>query len=250
MKYLHALRSFVVVGLSIVVLQLVGWTQPVQVVVRAGVAPVQLVSVQILQTLSAPVLSVPRWYRSQQRLEELQKNYAELQAQASQVERLERENEQLRTLLESSGARQSILAAPIVSYALPTIAAGSEHGVKPEQVVLSNGVLLGRVSSVSERMAQVVLLSSKQAEPILAETETGVQGLVQGTGSQVVFTQVQVADEVPFGSTLTAVGQPGIPPGAYLGTTANSVSRPSAPVQTFSVDQVVSFYSSAVVEVE
>lgn len=250
MKYFHAVRSFIVACIVLVFIQGAGWAHPAQVAFRHSIQPVQIQTVQLFEYITQPALSIPRWYRSQQRLERLEAEFAQLQSQASKVAQLEKENAQLRAVLETKGTTQGVLAAPIVSYAVPTIAAGSVDGVREDQVVSSNGVVLGRVTAVSEHTAQVTLLNSTQVEPILAETETGVQGLVQGTGRQVVFTQVQVSEEVPVGSMVTAVGQPGIPQGAFLGTTAGVISSSSAPVQTVILDQVVSFYTTALVEVE
>lgn len=250
MKYIQAGRSFVVTLIVLIFLQGVGWARPAQDVLSFMVQPVQVHALAVFTSATQPILSVPRWYRSQQRLQRLESEFAELQSTASKVAQLEKENAQLRTLLEAKGAIKGVLAAPIVSYAVPTIAAGSAEGVRTDQVVTSSGVVLGRVTAVSEHTAQVTLLNSTQVEPILAQTETGVQGLVQGTGRQVIFTQVQVSEEVPVGSKVTAVGQPGIPHGAFLGTTAGVVSSSSAPVQTVTLDQVVSFYTTALVEVE
>ena len=248
MKYVWV--GFIGVGILLSILQQIGWAALVQATTHPVVLPIQQKTLGILRSIEAPIVSVPRWYRSQARLAELQVQYSSALARISDVERLERENEELRKLLSSNTQVQRIIAAPIVSYSLPTIAAGSEAGVQEGQLVYSSGTVLGHVTKISPRSAQITLLSSKNAEPILAETDTGVQGIVKGTGTRIILTQVMTSDQLIPGSRITAVGQPGVPPGAFLGTVGQITSRSSEPVTTATVDQITSFYTAVLVEVQ
>lgn len=245
-----AITAFLIVGVLVGVLEKVSWAQALQNSTAQVVLPLQQLTVRTTRTLERPVVSIPRWYRAQARLEALQNEYAEALARTSELERLERENTQLRQLLESPSTERRTVAAPIVSYAVPTVAAGSQDGVQEGQLLYSNSTVVGRVAEVHERSAQVVLLTSKQSEPILAQTDTGEQGLLQGTGTQVIFTQVSITSQIPAGSSLTAVGQPGVPPGSFLGVTRQTTSRESEPVQTLLVDQLTSFYTTALIEIK
>jgi len=205
---------------------------------------------------TATVLELPFFVLEQERenaaaTAELKKSYAHALARLSELEAVEKENQALRAVITQTSGKveKKRLAAPVLSYALTAVALGSDDGVQSGALVYIADVLVGRITTVSRDQAQVQLFSSRDAEPVLVITESGIEGLLVGTGKRTELTQIPIQAVVTQGERLTTVGQPGIPPGQFVGIVA-SVSQPAtAPMQTAVIDQLQSFYAASLVEI-
>ncbi|MEX0895581.1 MAG: rod shape-determining protein MreC [Patescibacteria group bacterium] len=247
----QAILLYIITMISLVLFELVGWSSELERLVSRAVIPLAERTAFQVRVVTAPLSSIAVAYRAQTNLEVLQQNHAVALAKLSQLEQLEKENEELRQLIENRhlDLSERIVVTPIASYTQPTLSAGAEQGVRTGQLVSSNGVLLGRVRSVSDRQAAVELLIQPSVENVIVQLETGEQGVLEGRGSFAVVTHLQQGTQVEAGMRITTLGQPGIPQGILVGVVGRTLTDPTAPFVTAQIDQLTSFYTAALVEV-
>lgn len=216
------------------------------------------VTVPVLSTVTKGVLwaetpfyVVQNAFRATRRIQDLELRYSMALAETSELKALEKENEALRALLENSDRTlvNNIITKPIVSFADPTIAVGSAEGVRSGSIVLIGKTVVGSVSEVAEHTAKVNLLFQQNVSPIVAVTESGVEGLLVGDGKRLVLTEVARDAEVSIGQRVVTLGQPAVPPDLLLGQVVAIESNPADPVKQVILEQVVDFYQARVVEV-
>ncbi len=116
---------------------------------------------------------------------------ARLLGEVRDLKSLERENEQLRGALGfATRAQRDLIPAEVISrsrdgwWQTIRINKGAEHGVAPDQAVISVDGLVGRVASVSARTAEVLLISDPTCRVAGQILRTGSFGLVAGRGPQ------------------------------------------------------------------
>jgi len=186
-------------------------------------------------------------------LKQLEGNYAESLSKLNELDALKAENEELRNILGTTSRKleqKTIVGAPIVSLAYPAVGVGSVDGVREKDMVLINDVLVGTIDQVTEYQSRVSLLSSKRKNRILVRTESGVEGVIDGDGRNVLLTHIPQSIEVKEGERVMTVGQEGIEKNVLIGTIKKIDNDPSQATQTFVVSQLVSFYNAVLVEVK
>lgn len=190
----------------------------------------------------------------QQTLELSKAELADKLQQFSDLDQLRQENENLKAAL---GLKQSksltetrVAAQPVPALSQPKISLGSSAGVTVGALVFSpEGILLGRVSQVEKEVSLVSLLNSSQFFPVLAKTQTGVQGLVISQGSRLKLSEIPQEVLVKAGESVVTLGQEGIPPRLPLGVVADVRAPATAATQEISIDQLTDFYQLPVVMV-
>jgi cell shape-determining protein MreC len=213
--------------------------------------PLWQVGSSVYYALSSPL----RWSSSSaqaaRRIQDLEFRYSEALAQLSELQRLKEENEALRILVENSPRSEGsrLVTAPILSYGTPYVGVGSQEGAQPGAVVLAASTLVGMLDQVSEHQSQVRLLTHAQAQPLLAVTESGVEGVVKGTGSRVVLTEIAKDATLTVGERVVTAGQKGIDGDIFIGRVSSITNEPSASTQTAVIEQLITFYETKVVEI-
>ncbi len=116
---------------------------------------------------------------------------ARLLGEVRDLKNLERENEKLRGALEfSSRARRDLIPAEVIArsregwWQTLRINKGSDQGVAVDQAVISVDGLVGRVASVSDRTADVLMLSDPTCQVSAQILRTAAFGIVSGRGPQ------------------------------------------------------------------
>jgi rod shape-determining protein MreC len=195
------------------------------------------------------------WKTTARRVQDLELKLAHAQAQLSQLDQLQAENSELRQLLNSSDRNfnQVTITRPIVSLAQPAIFFDQSFGGQPlvrvGAPVLVKETLVGLVSKIDASLAYISLLWQEETPLILVETQTGVQGILRGNGKYVLLTEVPTDQELIIGERVTTTGQEGIEQGLYVGEIQSIQSGHSSAVKTAIIQQYVSFYETALVEV-
>ncbi len=251
-----AMQSRQIVGLlvlviSIFMLERVGWAARLQEQTVTWLQPIEFFGMHTAEVLEFPFYIIEHEHKNLEEVQNLKRSYATALAKLSELESVQKENEALRAVIAASPGHteKKRLAAPVLSYALTAVAMGSADGVSEGDLVYISDVLMGRIVRVQKTQSELVLFSAREAEPVLVQTESGVQGLLVGTGKRTELTQVPVQLTISPGERITTVGQQGIPPGQFVGIVA-SVAQPStAPTQTAVIDQLQSFYTVPVVEI-
>lgn len=128
------------------------------------------------------------------------------------------------------------------------IQAGTKHGVRAHQAVISPEGLIGRVSEVSERHARVLLLSDSNSHiPVVGE-KGRQKAMLSGHGhGDLMLRYVERGDQFAVGERLVTSGDGGLlPPGILVGTVnaveGTSVSvRPLADIDAASIVTVIDY---------
>lgn len=241
----------VVILVCLVISEYVGLVTPIRGVGERLLQPVWSLGSTIYYGLSWPVHWSSSSSQAARRIQDLEFRYSEALAQLSELDRLKEENEALRALIENSPRSEGsrLVTAPILSYGTPYVGVGSQEGAQVGAVVLAAQTLVGMLDQVSEHQSQVRLLTHAQAQPLLAVTESGVEGVVRGTGSRVVLTEIPKDAQLQVGERVVTTGQKGIDGDIFIGRISSVTNEPAAPTQTAVVEQLVTFYETKVVEI-
>ncbi len=189
----------------------------------------------------------------QARLDELERENAELRAQLRTSELARNRAAELDALLRIAGAgqyrtvpAQVIAVGPAQGFAsTATIDAGEIDGLRPEMTVLNGDGLVGRVKSVTRTTALVVLLKDATSS-VGARLEGSMDlGILTGDGTdtlalRVLDPQVTIAADdrvVTFGSSGGSPYVPGVP----IGAVSRVESTPGQLVRLATVKPYVDF---------
>ncbi|MEA2056277.1 MAG: rod shape-determining protein MreC [Patescibacteria group bacterium] len=194
---------------------------------------------------------INKMHHSARRIQDLERKLTEAEANLSELGRLQKENQELRQLIENNDRKlaETKISRPVLSFAQPAIALGSESGLNKGSAVLVAQTLVGTISKVEENLAYVNLLWQSETNPILAKTESGVEGLVVGKSRRVILSQVPLEADIKVGERVVTVGQKGISPDIYIGNIRSVETGPCAAVKQAVIEQYVSFYEAKLVEV-
>ncbi|NCN45237.1 MAG: hypothetical protein AUK08_01990 [Candidatus Pacebacteria bacterium CG2_30_36_39] len=240
------------IGISVLLLESVGWLLPVQNLTYGYVVkPMKHWWVQQSTKVTSTVGLVSKLFNAAAHIQDLESRLADAAASLTELDSLKTENKELRYLLENTDRPQgrTLITRPVVAFAKPAVAGGLDLQLEKNSLILSRETLLGQISEVGNFESQVTLLYEKEATPILAETDTGVQGIVRGDGRKLLFTEVARTANLIVGQRVITVGQPQVEQGILIGKIVAIENNMTASVQTAVIEQYVSFYESPVVEV-
>ena len=133
--------------------------------------------------------------------------HRQLQAQLTE---LQTQNQQLRALLDMQQdlSREGVAAAVVGRSAdrwwkQLTLGKGSAHGIKPGDIVMAPGGLLGRVEAVTAHTSRVLLVSDPSSRVGVTLSRTRAMGILRGLGSRLAVleffertTDIQVGDAI------------------------------------------------------
>lgn len=233
--------------------EFVGWFDGVRTFGQKYAVPVSTFNTRVVERLLDPYEHFIFTFNKSRYLEQLEEKHAQTLAQLTELDQLRLENEELKKLLGAGDRKldqKTIIGAPIVSLAFPAVGVGSADGVVANDMVLINDVLIGTIDVVTEYQSKVSLLSSRRKNRILARTESGVEGVIDGDGRNVLLTHIPRSIEVQEDERVMTVGQEGIEKNIFIGIIQKIDHSPSDATQTFVIQQFVSFYSAVLVEVK
>lgn len=156
------------------------------------------------------------------------KENQELLAENAMVKDMKNENAVLREQLNLIPRdKYNLIAAFTISYD-PNgtgnwleINKGSEDGIVPGMpVIVSKGILIGRIQQVSSKSSQVMLLTNPKSTVNIMDVETNAKGVAKGEyGLGVMFDMVLQTDSINVGDSIITSGIGGeMPRGLYVGT--------------------------------
>lgn len=241
------------VFVALVVAQLTQSAQSMQWVVARQLAPLQSTGVTVTQQLNQATDSFFSYFHTAKDMATLRYELSQQEAKLAELDQLRTENAQLREALglaEKQTNVRRIVALPILSYPYRLVEIGSDTGAQVGQLVLVDGTLVGRLTEVSPAISRVTILSDRSSTPIVATTNLGQRGVIRGTGSSVLFTEVAQTSTVSVGDRILTAGQADMPSGLFIGTVRSEITEPTDGVRTFVVEQVQSFDTAQVVAIE
>lgn len=243
------LAIFLVIGVGL--FEFLGLLEPMKSLGQKLTIPFLETNSKIVTVLAQPYRNLKISRKAVRRVQDLEIKYAEVSAQLGELEALRAENKELRNLLENSDRKlqKTVLSAPIISLAQPSISVGMADGVNQGNIVIGSQTLLGTVSRVYENQSEVGLLSHLNSQPILAKTESGVQGLIIGDGKRVLLSEIPIDEEIKINDRVVTLGQKGVPRDIFIGRVRSIEREPHSSVQVAVIEQFVSFYEILVVEI-
>lgn len=249
-NFVPELSFFVAIFIAVLV-QLTGLVPTLHSFTNSFVNQPLVLASKVVWWVEAPIRVFEHSVDNYVENELLKHQLVQLQASAAEVQKLREENEALRELMALPVATGSaIRGVPITSYAQPTVAVNSNEGIRQGSLVSNSGILLGLVKAVEEKRVTVTLVHEVPMPPILVRTDTGAKGILKGTGRRIEVSALDPKVEVPVGSRVTTVGQPGIPAGVLIGTIQELIHNPTDPEQKAVISSPVSFYDSVTVDID
>jgi len=243
------------VGLILILLSFAGVSNNLTQWGHCQLQPLLRFNVRVMTEAYRSTNNIRTWKTTARRVQDLELKLAHTQAQLSQLDQLQAENSELRQLLNSSdrSLNRVTITRPIVSLAQPAIffdqSFGDQSLVRVGSPVLVEETLVGLVSKIDANLAYISLLWQEETPLILVETQAGVQGILRGNGKYVLLTEVPTDQELIIGERVATTGQEGIEQGLYVGEIQSIQSGHSSAVKTAIIQQYVSFYEVALVEV-
>lgn len=123
-----------------------------------------------------------------------------------------------------------------------TIDAGAENGVRPGQVVLANGFLVGLVETVSSSSSRVTLITDVNLKLPVTLQETRAQGIISGALEGLTLSDIAIDEEVAEGEPiLTSSLANFVPADIPVGFVGEEVSSESEVLQKFRIASPISF---------
>jgi cell shape-determining protein MreC len=245
-------EQITIIGVVLLIMELLGLVKPVQgFLFNSLFVPGQNLVVRVTNQSLTNLYAVRKVFNSAVHIRDLEARLAESTAALTELQTLKRENQELRFLLENTDRPQTrtYLTRPVVSLTKPAIAGGQDLQLAVGSLVLSRETLLGQLSKINQHESQVTLLHEKEATPILAETESGVTGIIRGDGKKILLTEVAKTDQLVVGEKVYSLGQNQVEQGILIGQISFINQDLTSSVQTALIEQYVSFFESAVVEV-
>jgi cell shape-determining protein MreC len=252
------LQRSLVIGAMVIILfflEALNITQPITNLGQSAITPVLQFNVRLASSFYQFFYQLRGWQSTARRVQDLEIKLAHTSAQLSELEFLQKENQQLREMVGSvdRDSDKVIISRPILSMAQPAvglpIGKDSDLEVRPGLAVLAENTLVGVVTSVKSNAAYIGLLWQKDMPLVLAQTQDGVQGILTGDGRRVLLTEIPVDQEIEIGERVITTGQEGIAQGLYVGEIRSIRSGHSSAVKTAVIEQYVSFYEVSLVEI-
>jgi cell shape-determining protein MreC len=246
--------SCVCVIVVIFLVEVAGFLGPVRQAGEFLATPFLKVGSNLSAVISLPYRVMRANIGAYQRIKDLQREYDKVSAQLSEIDNLRAENQELRTLLNSQATNTHIdtsnrTVAAILSYGQPQIERSNQEVVNEGALIFIGTTVIGKVGKVSARFAEALLLSQSTGATLLVKTESGVSGIAQGNGKEVLITQLPIQNEIKEGERVVTVGQVGVPADLYVGRVQRIEKKAGEATQRASLDQGVNFYESRFVEV-
>ncbi|KKQ44305.1 MAG: Cell shape-determining protein MreC [Candidatus Moranbacteria bacterium GW2011_GWC2_37_8] len=160
--------------------------------------------------------------------EELMKNNQQLLTEKALLRDVDNENAILREQLDLLPRGSYELTGAFVVSQDPNgmgnwleIDKGSSDGIeKGDSVIVSRGILIGRVQEVNVKTSKVVLLTNPASTVNVTSLKNGTKGVVKGEyGLGIIFDMILQTDAINIGDEVITSGiGGGIPRGLYVGT--------------------------------
>ena len=235
-----ATRLVFYAALSLLLMALdVRWhvAQPLRRTIALAIEPATLVARLPVQLADGVVSHFASLQRTQAELDAQRRAVVELSLQASRAAALQRDNDELRTLLQlqRSVPLQSLAAQVTAQVADPysrklLIDKGSIAGVAAGSPVMDRGGLLGQITAVQPFDAQLTLITDRDSTVPVEVVRNGLRGVLVGDAGSTpggIELQWQAANaDLRAGDVLVTSGLGGVYPAGLEVARISAVLRP------------------------
>lgn len=185
--------------------------------------PVQIGLDRTVKKITYELNTITEIGRIRDRNRDLEYNSALLSAENIKLKALESENKILREQLQSK--IKTKLLTPVNTIGFSQIGGakylmidqGSNNGVRRDQLVVLNEILIGKIEAVGPVSANIILTTHPEFK-IPANTQRGTKGLAVGRYQQEVrLTKILPEEKVEVGDQVQTSGEAGFPKGLIIG---------------------------------
>lgn len=195
--------------------------QPIKLPVEKGFASLSQVSGQFGQVIMMPWKMLIGYHQDQSRIEQLETMLAQTNVDKSRLIQLEIENNDLRQLIDSPRPENwSYVLAPVLGSENGhlLLGVGQSSGISQGDTVTYQEHLVGSIVSVSANLSRLRLITHPDKRVAVRIRGSGVDGLIQGKGTQVMLVQILQSTTLQSGQLIVSSGIDGHQPGLVIGT--------------------------------
>jgi rod shape-determining protein MreC len=234
----------VAVGAVLMLLGLLGQLGPVRWVFDHTVAPAARGLSSLGSTAGEAMANLGQVKDLARDNARLEHENADLRQRLAADAETRRDNELLRKQLglEVAGAPRQV-AAEVTAFQpdsyrqFVTINKGSQAGVQPGMVVVSEGVLVGTIAEVQPSTARIMLVTDPEFKLTAKDQDTAATGIIRGQlGRGLLLDKIGQTDTVKPGDTVTTDGLSGlVPAGVFIGQVESVDTRANVVFQSAQV---------------
>lgn len=208
-----------------VVLNLLGWLR-ISASIGQTLRPLSRPLTATGQAFGGWLSELPQFNSLRQHNRVLEQENSELRAQVSQLREIETINQQLREQLSFPLSTQlSVVGADVVSFHPDStrdrmlVNRGSDSGLMTGMPVTFAGSLVGKVSQVSTKTSQVLLILDPSFRALVVDQQTNTPGIIKGqAGGSVLMERIPQTEALNIGDTVVTNGLDGeFPAGLIVG---------------------------------
>jgi rod shape-determining protein MreC len=198
-------------------------------------APIQIAITKITTPVEDFLSSLPELFSSQEKNLLLQKEIEVLRAENARLKEQEIENEQLKKLLKSAEQTNFdvklayvIGRSPISWRAIAIIDIGANDGIQIGMPVISSAGLVGKVVGVSNKTAEVQLITDQYSSISARDQSTRAVGLIEGNiNGTINFNLIAKDQQIAKGDIIVTSGFGGVfPKGILIGNVEDVQDKP------------------------
>lgn len=249
--HLRLWRWLILLAVFCAVLEYVGFFNAPRAWWAENITPLTQVSFNLTNLLKWPQLILTTWWEDKNEILKWRSVCSLTTEQLAELDQLRAQNAELKTWLTGQTKSQlpKLWGVPILSHNFPAVLVPQNSTVKLGQMVLIGNTFMGRIGSVMDNQARVILLSDNLSKPVLAQTERGETGVVMSVGGVVTLTQIPITADIREGDMVVTMAAEQIPAGVLIGRIKKIVATPNQPLKQAALEQYVSFLSASAVEI-
>ncbi|MGR3310798.1 MAG: rod shape-determining protein MreC [Candidatus Brocadiales bacterium] len=192
----HVIIILLAISLLLLLTLPVGISSRIKMVIASPLTPLQKITFQLGTTVNGYLRNFFYLWKKVDEHQELKKKVFSLQNKVVQQQFIiNKKNKELKNLTyfyESSlggDKKEKPVVATVIGYDVSDfrksiiIDAGSKHGVVMDNVVISDGVLVGRISKLGNSSSRVQLITDPASRVPARVLETRNRGIVEGTST-------------------------------------------------------------------
>jgi rod shape-determining protein MreC len=233
-----------------IVLRLVGALAPIEGAARVVLLPVVRLSASIGGGIGSLLHRDPEAPELREKVTELEARLSSLTVDYVRLRALEEENRSLQALTEylTESGYDHVAARVIARSGDPQTATvlidrGSRDGIETGMaVIVGEGIFVGKVTSLKERVATVTLVSDERSRIAAAKSgEHRLLGLVEGRGNEVAHLTLvpQAEDLKPDDVIVTSGTEDKIPADLVIGLVNDIDGKPTDPFKNAALEPLV-----------
>lgn len=229
-RTLYLLVALVLVSLALILLSQGRYLQPIESIAGQVFNPIQQAAHNVTSGVGSWVGSIGQGHALGEENKQLRTAIDRLTSDNTSLQALQRENDQLRSLLKFQTTRpeltgvvaRSIGGDPTGQMEILTIDRGSKEGITEGMAVVSpGGVLIGQISAVKPERSTVLLITDVSSSLPVVTQRTQKPGILMGQwqkGGRLLVQRIPRDADVADGDMLLTSGVGGnIPNGLIVG---------------------------------